>query len=565
MNAGALEEGHAVVAQTLLDKLVLGTVDERNQHCELSQVLLLDLVASQVACLVVSNELHLCNHLIDLIGTGFLGLTTHVELLGSLGSIRGARSKTGGGCVVILGGHGLVELANSTGVELSINTYGLQLLNQGLTDSLGGGILTEDGELEGSLLAVLLVELAVLGVACIFQNLGCSSSIVVRGRVGVLVVLVEGHVNHRVGKLLFVIQALETNLGESLTVQTSDHSTTQSNILHAGGVHGHATGEQARASADLDVSNVLELLVCGSGGSTNRIKLIVLECRALSSGIHLTEDNALQNGLLAPPLVVAGQGQGLLGRVPTTFSNGEGANPVLGVRLVNETSVEEFLVQQSRVHNASKEGIQRVVRCGESYLHLEVITVALHGSNAAVDAAASDLVVTIGALEDVPGSLQSLVVDGGTVVELSLGVQLNGDDGQTVFFGDIEALRKLGSQSALTQGVTLPQACVSHGAHSGLGVQGVAVRAEKVEVRTNTRNSQAQSAAILQLRNSGLSKVIKLLGIGAHGCTLGGCLGVLGRAARSQYAHGTQCCSATENGTTVQDEILLHESVLLYV
>ena len=182
VNAGALEEGHTVVVQTLLHELVLRTIDERNQHCKLSQVLLLNLVASQVAFLVVSNELHLCNHLIDLIGTGFLGLTTHVELLGSLGSIRGGWSKTGGGCVVILRGHGLVELANSTGVELSINAYGLQLLNQGLTDSLGGGILTEDGELEGSLLAVLLVELTVLGVACIFQNLGCSSSIVVRGR-----------------------------------------------------------------------------------------------------------------------------------------------------------------------------------------------------------------------------------------------------------------------------------------------------------------------------------------------------------------------------------------------
>ena len=66
------------------------------------------------------------------------------------------------------------------------------MLNQGLTDSLGSGVLTEDGELEGSLLAVLLVELTVLGVACLFQNLGCCSSIVVRGRVVVLVVLGEG-------------------------------------------------------------------------------------------------------------------------------------------------------------------------------------------------------------------------------------------------------------------------------------------------------------------------------------------------------------------------------------
>ena len=147
-----------------------------------------------------------------------------------------------------------------------------------------------------------------------------------------------------------------------------------------------------------------------------------------------------------------GQGQGLLGGVPATFSNGEGANPVLGVRLVNETSVEEFLVQQSRVHSASEEGIQRVVRCGESYLHLEVITVALHGSNTAVDAAACDLVAAIGALEDLPGSLQSLVVDGGTIVELSLGVQLNGDNGQTVFFGNIEALRESGARVRLPMG-----------------------------------------------------------------------------------------------------------------
>ena len=238
----------------------------------------------------------------------------------------------------------LLNSASSTGVELSINAYGLQLLNQGLTDGLGGGVLTEDGELEGRLLTVLLVELTVLGVACLFQNLGCCGSIVVRGRVGVLVVLAEGHVNHRVGKLLFVIQTLETNLGESLTVQTSNHSATQSNILHAGGVHGHATGEQASASANLDVSNVLELLVCGSGGSTNRVKLIVLERRTLSSGIHLTEDNALQNGLLAPPLLVAGQGQGLLVEFQPPSAMVKGANPVPGVRLVNETFVEEVLI-----------------------------------------------------------------------------------------------------------------------------------------------------------------------------------------------------------------------------
>ena len=58
-------------------------------------------------------------------------------------------------------GHGLVKLANSTGVELSINTYGLQLLN-GLTDSLGGGILTEVENLRGSLPS-FSIRLNVLG------------------------------------------------------------------------------------------------------------------------------------------------------------------------------------------------------------------------------------------------------------------------------------------------------------------------------------------------------------------------------------------------------------------
>ena len=370
--------------------------------------------------------------------------------------------------------------------------------------------------------------------------------------------------NHRTGLLLFVIQTLETNLGNCLTVHASDHSAAQSNVLHAGGVHDHAAGEEANTATHLGVSNFLQLLVACSSGSGSSVNFIVLERRTLSSGIHLTEDDALQNRLLAPPLVIAGQGQGLLGGVPAALSYSEGTSSVFGVRVVHEAFVEEVLIQQSRVQNFTEEDVQGVVRLCESDLDLEVITVALNGANAAVDTAGLNLVVAIDALEDVPGSLQRLVVDGGTVVELSLGVQLNGDNGQTVFLSDFEALCKVGRQGALTHGVSLPETAVVHGAQSSLGVGGN-TGAEEVEVRTQCSHRQAQGTALLQVRNSGLSNVVKFLGIGTRGCSLGGCLGVLGRAARSQYARGTQCCSATENGTTVQDEILLHESVLLYV
>ena len=44
--------------------------------------------------------------------------------------------------------------------------------------------------------------------------------------------------------------------------------------------------------------------------------------------------------------------------------------------------------------------VSRGSKVRESDLHLEVITVALHGSNAAVDAAGTNLVAAIGALED---------------------------------------------------------------------------------------------------------------------------------------------------------------------
>ena len=527
-------------------------------------MLLLNLVASQVTCLVIRDEHHLLDQLVDFVGTGVLGLLAQVELLGSLGSIRVAQSVARCGSVVILGLHCLAEFASSASIELNVNTGILQLLHDGLPHSLRGGVITEDGVLEGSLLAVLLVELAVLGVASLFQNLGSSSCIVVRGRVNVLVVLGEGHVDHRTRLLLFVIQALETHLGNSFALQACHNRAAQSNVLHAGGVHDHTAGEEANTATHLGVSNFLQFLVaCGSrsGGSVN---LIVLERRTLSSGIHLTEDDALQNGLLAPPLVVAGQGQGLLGGVPATLGNGERTSSVLGVRVIHEALVEDVLVQQSRVQNLTEEDVHRVVRLSEGDLHLEVITVALHGANARVNAAGLDLVVAVGALEDVPGSLQSLVVDGGTVVELSHGVQFDGDHGYAVLLGNVEALGKLGRQGALAHGVCLPDAVVVYGAQSSLGVGGNA-GAQEVEVRAERSHGQTQSAAILQLRNSGLSDVVQFLGIGTCGCALGGGLGVLRRAARSQYAHSAQRYSATENGTTIQDEILLHESVLLYV
>ena len=54
------------------------------------------------------------------------------------------------------------------------------------------------------------------------------------------------------------------------------------------------------------------------------------------------------------------------------------------------------------MQNPTEEDVQRVVRLRESDLHLEVITVALNGANAAVDTAGLNLVVAVGALEDAP-------------------------------------------------------------------------------------------------------------------------------------------------------------------
>ncbi len=138
------------------------------------------------------------------------------------------------------------------------------------------------------------------------------------------------------------------------------------------------TAGEASTTTNLGVASLSSL--AASGGSANRVKLIVLEClRALSSSIHSAEDNALQNGFLAPPLLSASRSGCFSVEFQPPSAMVKGQPNYSGVRLVNETSVEVHLSNRAGCIMPAKKRVSNGSKV--QYPHLEVIT--SHGSNAA--------------------------------------------------------------------------------------------------------------------------------------------------------------------------------------
>ena len=173
------------------------------------------------------------------------------------------------------------------------------------------------------------------------------------------------------------------------------------------------------------------------------------------------------------------------------------------------------------------------------------------------DGRGGNLVVRTGCRGGVDGlvALDSVHVDGGTVVEGCLGVDLEGHglhavNGLRLVFGDVVLVHvRLAAEVSV-------EAAGEGRVDSRLNIQvtgGVAVGVEDVEVRADAISAQSQLAAVLEG--------------GAILLVVGDCLGevvtcreritfVLGRvtAAGCEQADGTQGNGAGEQGTTVESE-----------
>ena len=297
---------------------------------------------------------------------------------------------------------------------------------------------------------------------------------------------------HRAGNFFFVGQTLEANLCQSTTVDTQEDCLTDSNIGDVLCVQVHTAGEEAATAANLRVRNVLHLVVGAEGTCFHDVQFAVLIGGASCSVCHFTHDDAVQLGLVTPPLVVGHSSEGLLGGVPAVGCQGEGAATELGVGVVHETFIEEVYVEHRRVQDSAEEQTLDGVVCG-----LEdnacVVAVAVDSFNAfdeLVDTCSANLVRPLGVTLNLPGCLESVDVDGGAVIEDCLGVQANLGGDLTVYFLRFKAEAVVGVELIFTLEGAAPDAGTGDNAHSfGDGGAG-AVLGETVEVRAEGVGAQ---------------------------------------------------------------------------
>ena len=437
-------------------------------------------------------------------------------------------------------------------IDPDLNADILHLLSEGLSLTLVGRIVTEDHHCTASLRAILLVVVAVLGVAGGFQNLLRLRNTVIRGRVRILVVGREGHVNHRTGDSFLVGQTLELNLCECFTVGADEDCLTQGSILDAAGVNIQAASVEAGALTQFGTRNVLHLGIGGGGACTDSVNFIVLERGTCSAGFHLGKDNLVQQGLGAPPLVVGYNAEGLRGGVPALIRQGEGASPVLGVGRIHEAVVEELDVFQCGVQNLREEALQRIEGLGEGDDCTVVVFALFYGFDEFVDAAGDNVVAVIQALEDVPGGLERLVGNGGAIVEDSLGVELDGNLNLVALLAVLEGDSKVGVQLVSAVKVEVPHAGLADGAHNVDIIAGVTALGVEIEVRTDGSGGQAQGAALLQAVHILSVDVVEVFDIGTGAGGLGLFRACAAVAAGAEQTYSSQSRGAANEGAAAE-------------
>ena len=422
-----------------------------------------------------------------------------VEVLNAVGGVS-TNAPTGEGTVVLLSAHHGVELGLRLVVLLELNTCRLELLLEVLELSQRGCIRTEVGDGEACSLAVLGVVVAGLGVACCFQDL-CRSLGAGVGRHVVLVALLEGHSNHGAGQGLFPVDLAELDLSQLRAVNRGEDCTAQGGVGHAGRVELQVDHAEALAGTNLDTGLTLDSVVGCQASKADAVQLAILERCALCFVAHFTPDNAVQQRLLTPPLVIGYEGEGLSRRVP--LANLEGAGPVLIHRLVHESVVEELLVGQCGVQTEQAEGFGRVQGLGHNDLDAGLVAIhGVDGRHLLPEGSCDDVVAVIGVAVDGPRGADCLNVNGGAVVEDSLRVELEGDglhaaNGLCLVVADIVVVEAVFASRA-QGGEADSGGDVAGATECGEVRGGVATLGQNVEVRADCRDATAELATLLE-------------------------------------------------------------------
>ena len=232
--------------------------------------------------------------------------------------------------------------------------------------------------------------------------------------------------HHRVG---LDRQTGKVGLGDGRAVDALDNGLTDGLVRQVGrlGVEGEVAPLQRTGSTHVGVITLLGGLVTVLGDDgVGDVDLLVGERLGLGGILHLLERDGVELRLLAPPLVIALDGQGL--RSLIHLGGDERAGEPVGVRLL-PASVEDVRVGRALLRNDRTHG-GGPVRIGvlEGDDDVGVLVTLLHRG---------DLVETVGGgrqelvvltVAGLPHGLVVGVVDDSTGVPLGLRVEMQGDD-----------------------------------------------------------------------------------------------------------------------------------------
>ena len=411
----------------------------RDVDCDLVHVALLQLVHDLELFLRVLGGHHGCCQRVQV-------LTVTVVGRGDVEVVRCVHRGGGDAVAAALDGEVLrrddaCHFGCTVVVDAQLNTDFLHLLGEELCGGADDRVGTEGGHRVGSLNPVLLVVVAILGVACILEDLG-SYVLAELGRVVVLVAFLHGQHAHGAGQVFLPAKLLVAQLQQLVTVQSCNECAAYGQG-HLFGVDFVVAHGQCATLADIGVCHAGELIVGAEGACVSVVDFVVLECCLLCLGAHFTPDNTLKQRLGAPPLLVADDGEHLGGGVP--LADLEGTCPVLVEGLVVQAVVEELGVGECRVQERGEAAFDGVPGLGHGDLHVAGIAVhSLDACDLFPDGRGGDLVVRTGCRGGVDGlvALDGVHVDGGAVVEDCLGVDLEGDglhavNGLSLVFGDV--------------------------------------------------------------------------------------------------------------------------------
>ena len=159
----------------------------------------------------------------------------------------------------------------------------------------------------------------------------------------------------------------------------------------------------------------------------NYVNFAVLECCQRGCLTQRTNRDFLQQRLLPPPLIVPCQDQGVLRNIPVL--NLKRPCPVLIERLVDEPVIKKLLIHQRRVNKGgnNESPVNRIVGLFHSDLDRELVTVLFNALYLLPHGSVGYLVFTSRGCKDPVGCTHRFNVNGGTIVELCLGVDLEGN------------------------------------------------------------------------------------------------------------------------------------------